>query len=404
MNPVLFSIKKKLTKAEVLFTVYYFLFFLSLFLQDVNFPSGTPETLIRGIKFLVVLFLIAHAGTLTWKKDVFKRFIFSIVVGGIFLIASGDFFWIIILLMGYISSTIDEDILFRLSYKFIFYLSIVVLLLCAASVLPDTLNGRTDLVEANRHSLGFIHSTVLPLGVFYATIFIVFIRKYKLKKSFLFFSLLLSLVLYYFCGSRNGVVGEVLLCIAIFIDKGLHKNRGWNKFCRFLANIAMIFFSIVSILPSYLRSEGILMPLWYILDTVFTNRTLLGSSAISRLGIHLVSLLSSEEYQSTIFYVDSWQRQGIVLDSAYMYLAVRYGILALLLVITIYFSVVRNFKWSSQFCLCLFLIAMVNMTDNDILSYGFLPFMLVGVRNLWEFMENRKKGKIKANYKVVRYE
>ena len=139
----------------------------------------------------------------------------------------------------------------------------------------------------------------------------------------------------------------------------------------------------LSILPGLLRYYGIFSNFWYLFDTIFTNRSLLLSSAINTYGIHVFNNMNYSEFTSKIVYVDSYKWHGIILDSAYAYMLIRYGIIYLIFFWFIFKSVYKKYLGNYSAYIIIILIAIANAIDNDLLSYGALPFMLIGIRSLW---------------------
>lgn len=386
---------KKLKKTEIFFIFYYVLFLTSLFIEDISFKNFNSKTLILIMKAFVALLLIFVALIRTWKKDFFFRFLIGVIIGIILLLFSGDFFWLIVILMGFVSSNVDEKLFFKVSFYTILILCIMVILGFIVGLLPDVITYRTDFSIENRHSFGFIHSSILSLCIFYLMIYYINFRENERKNIVLLLFLLINITLYKFCGSKNAFFATIILSITVFALKKEKIRKHSDTIIHFVSKHAILIFSIISFLPGYLRYKGLLMDIWYRFDLLFTNRSLLAASAINAYGVHVLNRIKYSDYMSTLVDVDSYRWNGIVLDNGYLYILVRYGIIVLILLWFIFRALYYYKNDSILDCAIIIILALVNMTDNDLLSYGFLPFMLLGIRNLWDKNIGKEKKYLK---------
>ena len=384
-------LSRKINRSNLFLLTCYTCFLVALFIEDISIFSQKLSFLVIGLKLFVSISLVVVLSFKSLKKKEFKYLIFSTLFGLLVLAISGDFFWLIIILMSYAAKDVNSDIFFKISIFEIITLSLFVLVLCFANVVPDIISYRTDFSVVARHSLGFGHSTVLPLIIFYLTAYYVMLNKEKCNYAILLAFALLSCFVYVYCDSRNGFLSTILLVISAYMLKNKIIKRYASTIIRFLAKHIAFICITFSVIPSYLRAKDILTPLWYMYDEIFTNRSLLGASAINKYGIHLLNHMTYSEYSSVVVLVDSHVWHGIVLDSAYLYVLIRYGILVLCYVWLIFQSLYKREKNSQFSCLVIIIVAIANMTDNDILSYGFLPFMIMSISNVNTYIF-RKKG------------
>lgn len=73
---------------------------------------------------------------------------------------------------------------------------------------------------------------------------------------------------------------------------------------------------------------------------------------------------------------------GVVLDSAYMYIVVRYGIAMLLFLWMVLHAYQKKQNISMMEKAAFITVVVANTIDNDMLSYECLPFIIIGIRNL----------------------
>lgn len=380
----------KIKRSELCFFVYFGLFFTALFLEDIAFENASISYLVKGIKAFVALLLGCTALNRSWRKKELLKVIGVTILGLVVLCFSGDFFWIVVLLMGFVSSNVEEKAIFKSAAIFMVSLCTMEIILYAAGILPDVLSYRTDFSSEGRHSLGFIHSTVLPLCLFYLSTYVVMIIKNRNKTNLMLITLnLASMVLYSKCGSRNAFLLMLLLTLFTLSNQFFEKYK-YPIVINWVAKHIGSLCCLLSILPGMLRYMGVFSSLWYAYDVIFTNRSLLAASAIDSYGLHFLNPMNYTDYMRKSVYVDSFQWSGIVLDSAYMYILIRYGVLVLIVLWMIIRSMYSRYEGNYEACLVVILVAIANITDNDLLSYGALPFMLVGIRYMWNFSKQRK--------------
>lgn len=374
----------KIQKKEYFFILCYVLFFISLFIDDVAFINFDCSSFVKIMKALVMIFLTFLLVKQNWKKTDFFRAFFTVCFGILILFFTGDFFWLIIMMMAFASRNVDEKVIFKTSLYLIIVLSLAVVLSCLIGILPDIYSYRNAFSDIERHSFGFMHSASWPLCIFYLSTYYVMMKKNVKSKRFILALLcLLSIILFKLCGSRNALYLIILVTFFIILEPYFCNKKIVMKLLDFFGkHIGIICFAL-SILPGLLRYYGIFGNFWYFFDTIFTNRSLLSSSAISTYGIHFLNNMSYSEFTSQIVFVDSFKWNGIVLDSAYVYILIRYGVLVLIFLWFIFRSLYKKNRGSYSGCIIIILIALANIIDNDLLSYGALPFMLIGIRSLW---------------------
>lgn len=291
----------------------------------------------------------------------------------------GRFFWFIVILIADVFCDVDEKVIYNVSMQTMVGMTSLTLVLCALGILSDCLTYRTDFSTEARHSLGFVHSACLPLIVFYMMTYCISTNRNMKKIGVLSF---IEIVLYSICKSRNAVVITVGLSMLALL---LRDKRIKNKIKKPLNLVSswIVFVCIVfSILPGYLRYKGILLNYWYAFDQIFTNRSMLAASAFQSYGIPIVNTMNYNAYTNTPVYIDGYMNNGVVLDSAYIYMVVRYGI-AMLLFLWMVLHVYQKKQNISMMEKAAFIAVVVaNTIDNDLLSYGCLPFIIIGIRNL----------------------
>lgn len=383
----------KIKRNEFIFMSIYLLLFSALFLDDMAF-SIDVSPIIKFMKIVSLLLLILSTVSKRWNKTTFKEFVMVFLIGIMVLVLSGDIFFIIVILLAYNTIKIQDEKIYQLAFVYSAIGIAVTLFLFFIGILQDIISYRTDFSAEGRHSFGFNYSAILPLLIFYMLSYYIGYKskRDKIKINVILFFLILASIMYELCKSRNAYYGIIALSFTLIILKYKQLNKWLTKPIHFLSKWITLICIIISVIPSILRSKNILMPLWYIYDTAFTNRSLLGASAIDTYGIHLFNRISYSNYVNTRVVVDSFVHQGVILDSAYMYILVRYGILILAFMYIILKSFGKMQQSNNNMCVVYCFIILLNMTDNDMLSYPCLPYLFIGLKNVWIIFEHRKKN------------
>lgn len=389
----------KIKRDEFIFMSIYLLFFSSLFLEDMAF-SIDVSPIIKFMKIVSLLLLILSTVSKRWNKTTFKEFVTVFLIGVMVFVLSGDIFFVIVILLGYNTINIQDKKIYRLAFVYSAIGIVVTLFLFSIGILQNVISYRTDFSAEGRYSLGFNHSAILPLLIFYMlSYYIGYKSKHdKIKMNVILFFLILASVIFELCKSRNAYYGIMALSFMLIILKQKQLNKWLTKPIYFLTKWITLICIITSVIPSILRSKNILMPLWYMYDAIFTNRSLLGASAIDSYGIHLFNRISYSNYVNTRVVVDSFVHQGVILDSAYMYILVRYGLLMLAFMYIILKSFGKMQQSNINMCVVYCFIVLLNITDNDMLSYPCLPYLFIGLKNVWIIFEHRKNTKLILDY------
>ena len=165
-----------------LFVTYYVLFYMALFIDDVGSTVPILPLFAKAMKLLVIFLLVIHFFVQGWTLGRFIRVIFGTLLGMTILLSSGDFFWLIVILMGLISVNVHEEKIYRLSIVCLTILVSLVLFLNFLGILPDILTLRSEHSAIYRHSFGFAHSNCLPIALFYLFSYHVINKQQNIKR------------------------------------------------------------------------------------------------------------------------------------------------------------------------------------------------------------------------------
>ena len=384
--------KIRIQKEKSTFVLCFIMFFVSLFMEDIAFMNFDYNFLVKVMKTIVIIVSTIILLKQKWEKvDLLKAFT-VIGFGFLVLLFTGDFFWLIATLLAFASRNIDKKTIFKTSLILIILLSLITFVLWMTGILPNIYTYRNDPSGIKRYSFGFSHSAVLPLCIFYLSTYYVMMKKdEKCKIAILLLLGLSSIAAFIFCGSRNGLLSTIFVVTLTILEPLLHNNKIIMKTLSFLAkHIGIICFAI-AILPGLLRYYGVFNNFWDSFDTVFTNRSSTASSAVSTYGIHLFNNMSYNDFANKTISVGLVGWNGIVLDSAYVYILIRYGVIVLAFLWLILKSLYEDNSKSYKGYIIIILIALANVIDNDLISYGALPFILIGIRSLRIIPKGQKR-------------
>lgn len=372
---------RRLEINEFLFDISYIVLFSALFIEDIAFIGNTAWA-IKGLKLISICVLVISTVRKRWEKKFLKKFFVGFAVGSLTLICTGDFFFFIVILLGFNSIQVKDENIYKLSY----YCSILYLLITAVlyiyGVLPDVLSYRTDYSEEMRHSFGFVHSTVLPLLLCYVLIYYIAIKKEKARLFNVFVIALMGVIAYQSCKSRNAFAGIIAIVIMVLITKISFVKKWLVWIFKYTAEWIPIGAILLSCIPGILRYRGMFIDLWYKYDEIFTNRSLLAAAAIEEYGIQLINCMKYSEYVNVSVRIGEKLFHGLILDSAYLYILIRYGILMTCFVYIVLHSFYKNIKDNILIYSMFIILIVLNVTDNDMLSYGCLPVLVIGIRNV----------------------
>lgn len=378
----------KIKLNDLLFNINFIIFFITLFFEDLAFKSDITT----GILFFKIILLFTLGVTILFRNINSLRFyklLYLLIFCSFILIATGDFFFLFVILLGYLSTNIEDEKIYILSLKCYIFMIIIALFLYITGFLNNYVTYRTDFSTQARYSLGFNFSAVLPLIFCYMLCIYIVLngRKRKIRFGVLFIFFILSYILFNVCISRNAFYVTLLLLFMVIIFESKVLKSFLEKPIKIIAKWILFICVSIPVVSAILRSKGIFMFLWHRYDYFFTNRSLLGASAIDAYGIKIINFMRYSAYKSILVDVDSYIHKGIVLDSAYMYMLIRYGVLILVLFVMTFFNYYKKNKEDIYSCLVFIAIAILNMTDNDFFSYGCLPFLLISIKYIFKRTE-----------------
>lgn len=117
------------------------------------------------------------------------------------------------------------------------------------------------------------------------------------------------------------------------------------------------------------------------IDFICSYRFTYISMKIQKLGLSLLPAMTTNEYF----------KDEVVIDNGYAYVAIRYGIVMIIILSIIVCGLVKKYKNNSLVLGVIILVVIQNLIDNDLLDYSCLPFLILGLKNI---VGEKKYGRI----------
>ena len=103
------------------------------------------------------------------------------------------------------------------------------------------------------------------------------------------------------------------------------------------------------------------------MNSVMTKRLSIAYAQYLSMGLHLFNKMDWSTYA----------KYRYVLDNGYIFVAMRYGLAFLPFYWVVHFFAARKNKYLPVVLVALTVISLTNFIDNDLLSYGYLPIILL---------------------------
>lgn len=375
-----------------LFLLAYALYVLSKVINRIP-ASVTSDYLQDSLAFLSLLLLSLNTFVIFKGLKVSKKkIIVVIVIFFVFAISliSRDFFLLSILLLGINATKINDNDtiqLFKLSFYIIAASTISIVVLCSLGLIQNVSTARTWGGQA-RYAWGFVHSQILPLLFFYlAGDRITYRRKVRL------YGLLLIIAIAFFLDSsfdsRNALYSTIILSLLVFsiqLEYLIGRRNSSNSFLprlyQWISKYLAAIVSVVSLLLLRLYSRGAGIAI--LIDRVLSSRLRASTMRFSSSPMQLLRVVSYAEYQET---------SVSVIDNGYLYIIARYGLLYLILFVIVAYYIAHYFQRTKNVQgIVFFISALISCyITNEIVSCNFLPFWVVGIREILIVLDRNKQ-------------
>lgn len=225
-----------------------------------------------------------------------------------------------------------------------------------------------------RYGLGFIYTTYSSQWLFFASASWISIRAKKISILELLIILGTNIYIYTQTITINPLICSLLLVSLVIILK-LDDKIIENKFIKFLGDNTFIIWSILIILlTTFYNRFGILK----LVDKLVSNRLRLGNSGLTEYGVSFFGqdvVLSG----STFGLLEVLQTKYNYIDSAYVQIIVKYGLILLLYIMLGFRKVQKKLRAEKNYYMYIVLIvvSLQAMLDPQLIMLYYNPFILL---------------------------
>lgn len=334
--------RKKGTTVEIMFLFSYALYIVQRFIVNSALRDVVPFWLRRGSKILIIALLVmAFFVEQRISSQALKKTMIVISIGLAVSLASSYANMICIVLFLIIAQFVDFDKIIKTSIYINTVMMVFVIAMCIVGKLPNYAYRHYSLIQKMRitvYSYGFLHYSTPSYIIFFISILLLYYKRGKIASLFVLGINLLS----YFIFTTK--LPFILAFIFVFMLNLLSDIKLFNKIDK---NVSLIF----SFLPLLLLGVTYFLSSFYnptngwmlALNEVLSDRLYQGKVGLSKFGVRL---LGKPFEMVGVYSLDS---EGVSLgdyiyiDSDYLYMLLRYGIIFTLFIIIIYIVMLRRF-------------------------------------------------------------
>ena len=352
----------KIYKKEIFFLLSYICFFISLFLSDIGIATEIDNV---TISLRYTSYMLGFIQLLMHKEKT-KHFMIELIIFAltiVFFVSTNDIYlpMLAILIVG--SRDSSEIRVCNVSLKLLTFGTALVVIGNLVGFIPDIMTAKAFSTDLTRHSYGFYHSNVLPNNLLMVEILAVWKYKDKISNLAILIFLLLHTFVYGLAGSRICLIVGIMITLSLIALKQKAISLKINKKLSTIVYFITPFFTIISVTFMLLVHTNSLVNK---IDVFFSNRFWAAFLKASRVGIKLFNFSTN-----AFFYKDE-----LAIDNGYLFLLMRYGIIALLAINVISMIMVKNNRNQIYHLICVISLFTVAFIDNLFLSYRFLPFLI----------------------------
>lgn len=361
----------KLNK-ESLFYLAFCFYFGALFLNStLTIFIDQYKIIVQVLKLVSVLLLNILNINLLIRKYKLSNFLYtlSLILCGILSVIMKDLYFIVLVFFILAASNLQLSNLFKFSFWLLVSAIFIVLMFCLLGILPNEVTYRSVTDLTLRYSLGFQHSSKLPIAVMYLSIYYFIDHKKYSVRSIVIFELL-AILLYFVGYSRNSLVCMTLLSFFLLCYKLIGKKI--NYLVYFLSkNIVIICTGISVVLLLLYHSRN---PIGILADKLLTNRLFLAERFLQISPLKFVKCMSYSDY------ISLYDNYAIGLDNGFFYILFKYGLVFIgiwVLINRIFISKVK--QENNYVAMIAFSIIIISfIIDNTLFGYGVLPIYIYG--------------------------
>lgn len=228
----------------------------------------------------------------------------------------------------------------------------------------------------NRHSLGFIWTTVAPITFFYFVMGYVYIHRRRIKW---FMNIILGgIATWLFFKTNTKMVFILTITFLVFI---LFENLNKKRF-RLLSKFKAVFIAYPFLMWLFMFVACKLFnpnnQTWMSINTLLSGRLRLSQDAISLYGINLLG--NNVEWKGLDIFNTSYAiGEYNYVDSSYLQLTITHGMIYMLVVLIIFsYAIYKHIKANDYYAVTIYIfILTLSLTEPQLMKFGYNPFSLL---------------------------
>lgn len=334
--------RKRGTTVEIMFLFSYALYIVQRFIVNSALRDVVPFWFRRGSKIsIIALLVMSLIINRKISRQALKKTLIVISIGLVVSLVSDYANMICIILLLIIAQFVE----FNRIIKSCIYTNIIMIMfvvaMCLAGKLPNYAYRHYSLIQKMRvtvYSYGFLHYSTPSYIIFFISILLLYYKRGKIAS---FLSLGINLLSYFIFTTK---LPFILSFIFIFMLNLLGDTKLVNKTKK---SVSKIF----SFLPLLLLGTTLFLSRMYnstnvwmlTLNKILSDRLYQGKVGLSKFGI---GLFGKQFEMVGVYSLDSEAlslEDYIYIDSDYLYMLIRYGIIFTLLIIIIYIVMLKKF-------------------------------------------------------------
>ena len=363
-------------------TVYYLFLVIYIFnqvlseSQYLNIP--TISLLLAVVRYFVLVALTIY---IFEQKKISSRWMWLFAIFILFsllnlIMVDGGISYFAIILFVVSSRNCSLEKIFRYTLYSLISSHIVVMLSAYVGILNDTVDFRyvgkfsgSILSGAYyRHSMGFLVHNQIPIVCLIIYLYIIVLRRNRMKGIENIAFLVLNYVVFKFFGSRVVFILMLLTIVSYYLIK-MYKNHCIKKITSVL-NFTYLVAALLSVAAAYWYKDN---SMWHKLDMIFNNRIRMASEALHFYGVGLIG-----SGGKAVLY-NSASLINVTLDNGYINVLIGDGLVIFLLLLGIwtYITFIAKKQKNKYLLLVLCLIALENLINSHLGSFKLIPFFCI---------------------------
>ena len=298
----------KTISTKSLFWLGYFLIIFSDMFVMVNLVSSIVEYINVFGLILIIFYNFIQSSSYSWKLIIIMLILFSCSIFSYFIF--NDFIILKFLILLFSLKKIDFDALVKKDVIIKISLTLLLILLFFLGLTSSQVFVRE---ESLRYSLGFTHPNVAGFYFMIIAFECIYLNRYKIKNSYIFYLMVLVIIINILTGSRSSIISLILLLLFLMYYRyGKCKILNF-KIIKFISRNLFLILMIFSFVTTVQYQNGVS---WAVeLNNILSERLSLSSLYISK-------------YNITLFGNNLITRGYMTLDNSYIYLILKFGIIS----------------------------------------------------------------------------